>query len=36
MACGITDAKFPWGDNILFTKDEHILEKIAKNDPLFP
>lgn len=34
-ASGTVDSALPWGDNILFTTDEQILEKIAENDLLY-
>jgi len=36
MASGVNGSEFSWGDNILFTKDENILDNIAKNDSTFP
>lgn len=35
MASGTINSELPWGDNILFTKDDLILEKIAKNDSTY-
>ena len=34
-ASGTVDSLFPWGDNILFTTDDKILENIAQNDSLY-